>query len=108
MEYGMVRFMKNMGLDDNIFEKFVDVVIAIQILSISVIPATLTLFFQSKFLGDEKSKNPLIGLSIQVIIAVSGIIILGQIFGIVGIAISYIFASSGNLVYLWTAERLSR
>lgn len=90
------------------FEKFVDVVIAIQILSISVIPATLTLFFQSKFLGDEKSKNPLIGLSIQVIIAVSGIIILGQIFGIVGIAISYIFASSGNLVYLWTAERLSR
>ena len=90
------------------FEKFVDVVIAIQILSISVIPATLTLFFQSKFLGDEKSKNPLIGLLIQVIIAVSGIIILGQIFGIVGIAISYIFASSGNLVYLWTIERLSR
>ena len=90
------------------FEKFVDVVEAVQILSIGVIPATASLFYLSKFLGQEKSKNPLIGLSIQVIIAVSGIIILGQIFGIVGIAISYIFASSGNLVYLWTAERLSR
>ena len=58
------------------FEKFVDVVIAIQILSLGVIPATGILFYQSKFLGQEKSKNPLIGLSIQVAITVIGIITL--------------------------------
>jgi|TARA_Y100000310_G_scaffold51473_1_gene47444 O-antigen/teichoic acid export membrane protein len=87
------------------FEKFVDVVEAIQILSIGVIPATASLFYMSKFLGQEKSKNPLIGLSIQVTITVIGIIILGQIYGIVGIAISYVLASSGNFTYLFFTSR---
>jgi len=88
------------------FEKFVDVVIAIQILSVSIIPATGTLFYQSKFLGQEKSKNPLIGLSIQVAITITGIITLGQMYGMIGVTISYVLASSGNLVYLTFANRL--
>ena len=90
------------------FEKFVDVVIAIQILSVSIIPATGTLFYQSKFLGQEKSKNPLIGLSIQVAITITGIITLGQMYGMIGVTISYVLASSGNLVYLTFANRLSK
>ena len=90
------------------FEKFVDVVISIQILSVSIIPATGTLFYQSKFLGQEKSKNPLIGLSIQVAITITGIITLGQMYGMIGVTISYVLASSGNLVYLTFANRLSK
>ena len=87
------------------FEKFTDVVIAIQILSIGVIPATGTLIYQSKFLGQEKSKNPLIGLSIQVAITITGIIILGQTYGMIGITISYVLASSANLAYLSLVRR---
>ena len=90
------------------FEKFVDVIISIQILSVSIIPATGTLFYQSKFLGQEKSKNPLIGLSIQVAITITGIITLGQMYGMIGVTISYVLASSGNLVYLTFANRLSK
>ena len=88
------------------FEKFADVVIAIQILSIGVISGTANLFYLSKFLGLEKSKSPLIGLSIQVAITVLGIVILGQMYGIVGIAISYVLASLGNFTYLFFANRL--
>ena len=88
------------------FEKFADVVIAIQILSIGVILGTANLFYLSKFLGLEKSKSPLIGLSIQVAITVLGIVILGQMYGIVGIAISYVLASLGNFTYLFFANRL--
>ena len=88
------------------FEKFADVVIAIQILSIGVISSTANLFYLSKFLGLEKSKSPLIGLSIQVAITVLGIVILGQMYGIVGIAISYVLASLGNFTYLFFANRL--
>ena len=88
------------------FEKFADVVIAIQILSIGVIAGTANLFYLSKFLGLEKSKSPLIGLSIQVAITVLGIVILGQMYGIVGIAISYVLASLGNFTYLFFANRL--
>tara|TARA_B110001454_G_scaffold44824_1_gene43841 strand:+ start:10253 stop:11410 length:1158 start_codon:yes stop_codon:yes gene_type:complete len=90
------------------FEKFVDVVIAIQILSVGAIPATGILFYQSKFLGQEKSKNPLIGLSIQVAITAIGIITLGQMHGMIGITVSYVLASSGNLIYLILANRLMK
>ena len=87
------------------FQKFIDVVIAIQILSIAVIPGTAALFYTSKFLGLEKSKSPLIGLLIQVIITVLGIVILGPIYEIVGIAISYVLASLGNFAYLFFANK---
>ena len=88
------------------FEKFVDVVIAIQILSIGVIPGTAILFYISKFLGLEKSRSPLIGLSIQVTITILGIVILGPIYEIVGISISYVLASLGNFTFLFFANRL--
>ena len=88
------------------FEKFADVVIAIQILSIGVIPGTANLFYLSKFLGLEKSKNPLIGLSIQVTITILGIVILGPMYEIVGISISYVLASLGNFTFLFFANRL--
>ena len=89
-----------------LFDKFVDVVVAIQILSIGVISSTGSLFYMSKFLGLEKSKSPLIALSIQITITIFGIVILGPIYGIVGIAISYVLASSGNFTYLFFANRL--
>ena len=88
------------------FEKFVDVVIAIQILSIAIIPGTASLFYISKFLGLEKSKNPLIGFSIQITITVIGIVVLGPMYEIVGISISYVLASLGNFTFLFLANRL--
>ena len=88
------------------FQKFVDVVVAIQILSISVIPGTAVLFYISKFLGLEKSKSPLIGLVIQVAIVILGIVILGPSYEIVGISISYVLGSCANLTYLFFANRL--
>ena len=88
------------------FQKFVDVVAAVQILSISIIPSTAVLFYVSKFLGLENSRSPLIGLAIQVTVVVIGVIILGPIYGIVGISISYILGSCGNLTYLFSANRL--
>ena len=58
------------------FQKFVDVVLAVQILSIAIIPSTAVLFYTSKFLGLENSSSPLIGLAIQVTVAVIGIVYL--------------------------------
>ena len=74
-------------------------------MSIAVIPSTAALFYTSKFLGLEKSKSPLIGLLIHVIITVLGIVILGPIYEIVGISISYVLASLGNFAYLFFANK---
>ena len=88
------------------FPKFSEVVIAIQILSICIIPDTLAnIFYTSKFLGQEKSKNPLIATGIMVIITASGIIILGRIYGILGVSFSFVLASLGNFTYLFFANR---
>ena len=86
------------------FQKFVDVVLAVQILSIAIIPSTAVLFYTSKFLGLENSSSPLIGLAIQVTVAVIGIVILGPTYGIVGISVSYILGSCANLTYLFFAN----
>ena len=86
------------------FEKFVDVIVAIQILSISVISSTAVLFYTSKFLGLEKSKVPLIGLAIQVIVVILGIVILGPDYEIIGISISYVLGTCANLTYLLFAS----
>ena len=88
------------------FPQFSEVVIAIQILSICIIPDTIAnIFYISKFLGQEKSKNPLIATGIMVILTASGIIILGPIYGILGISFSFVLASLGNFTYLFFANR---
>ena len=87
------------------FPKFSEVIIAIQILSICIIPDTIAnIFYTSKFLGSEKSKNPLIGITIMVILTSLGIIILGPIYGIVGVSLSFVLASLGNFTYLFFAN----
>ena len=88
------------------FPKFSEVVIAIQILSICVIFDTIAnIFYTSKFLGAEKSKNPLIATIITVVVTALGIIILGPMYGIIGVSFSFVLASLGQFTYLFFANR---
>ena len=83
------------------FPKFLEVVFAIQILSIGVIPAAAGLSYTSKFLGNEQSKFPLFGVIIYVIITIVGIVSLGSLYGIMGLSISYVLASVANFLFLF-------
>ena len=75
--------------------------IAIQIMSINVIPTTIAYIFQSQLLGNEKSKTVLIGTGMSLIVLVISTISLGLNFGIIGVAISLIMSSSTKVgVYL--------
>ena len=83
------------------FPKYVDTVDAIQIMSIGVISATITTIYSSKFLGAEKSKFVIISKIISLIILISGMIILGSILGIIGLAISFVLASFAEAIALF-------
>ena len=83
-----------------IFPKYTNVIEAIQIMSLSVIPATLTLIFTSKLLGSEKSKFVLISAVINVIVETIGIILFGHTLGIVGVAISYVLGATSTTIFL--------
>ena len=91
------------------FPKFTEVVIAIQILSICIIPDTISnIFYTSKLLGSEKSKNPMIAIAIMVLLTASGIIILGPAYGIIGVSFSFVLASLGHFTYLFFANHASK
>ena len=80
------------------FPKYSDTVDAIQIMSVSVIPATISTIYSSKFLGLEKSKFVFISKIISVITIISGMIILGSIWGITGLAIAFVLSSISEAI----------
>ena len=77
-----------------IFPEYNEAIIAIQIISLAVIPSTVGLILTSKFLGNENSKIVLSGRIMFVITIITLIVILTPIYGIVGIASSFVIAST--------------
>ena len=89
----------------NFFPKYVDVGIAIQIMSLSIIPITINTICTSRLLSKEKSKLVLIGNLISLIIIISGILTLGSMYGTIGIAISFVLSSISKATYLGLAVK---
>ena len=83
-----------------LFPNFSDSIIAIQIMSITAIPNSITLILTSKFLGMEKSRHVLVSRLISLSLISSGMIFLGTNFGIIGLALSYLIANSADAGYL--------
>ena len=83
-----------------LFPKFVETINAIQIISLIVIPGTITLLYGSKLLSLEKSKYLVISKSISIIIIVSGFILLGPMYKIVGLASVLVLSSTIEAIFL--------
>jgi len=87
------------------FPKFEDTIIAIQILSISVVPATIGYICISEFLGLEKSRFVLIGRIIALSTLVLGMITLPIYYGIVGAASAFVLSSCTQTIFLILAKK---
>jgi len=91
------------------FSQYSEVTELIQILSISIIPSTISLNYQSRFLGQEKNKIILGGSLVYLPIQLVTIIILGSMFGGLGIVIAYNIAiTSQTLFYAIMDARLGK
>ena len=90
----------------HIFPNYIDAVEVIQIFSISVIPFTISMIFMSEFLGNEKIRIVLVSNTIFIIVMVSSIIILGNMFGINGIALGMVLADSAEVIFYFIIKRL--
>jgi O-antigen/teichoic acid export membrane protein len=84
----------------NFFPKYVDVGMAIQIMSLSIIPITISTICTSRLLSNEKSKLVLIGNILSITVTVLGILTLGSMYGTMGIAISFVSSSILKAAYL--------
>ena len=76
------------------FPEYTGTVDAIQIMSICVIPATVGQIYYSKLLGSEKSRTILIGRIISISSFLTGILLLGLTYGIIGVAIAFVLSST--------------
>jgi O-antigen/teichoic acid export membrane protein len=83
-----------------VLPQYIDAIMFIQIMSLGVIPATLSLILQTKLLGIEKSKHVLIGRWISAITMISGIFLLGITYGTVGLALTFVLSSTLLAIYL--------
>ena len=88
-----------------LFPKFIDTTIAIQILSLGIIPATIGIFYESKLLSLEKGKFPIISKSIGVVVLIFGFLILGPIYGIIGLSVMVVISSLSETVFIIIASR---
>ena len=75
-----------------VFPKYIEAIEVIQIMGVALVPSALTLILTSELLGKENSKSVILGVIIAIVTLVIGIIILGQNFGIIGLAISLVIA----------------
>ena len=95
-------------LIEQFFPKFADAVDAIKIMSLIVIPGTISLILESEFLGNEKSKIVIIGTGISLSLLIIGMITLGSMFGIQGVAYSLVIATiSKTILYAFAKQKNS-
>jgi len=88
-----------------IFPEYIEAVQLIQIISFHVIPGSIILAYNSKFLGEEKSRYVLSGQGISVGIYLSGLITLGTLIGVNGVAISLVAAAVGQAIFYIISAR---
>ena len=91
-----------------LFPNYIDTVIAIQIISVAIIPSTIGIFYDSKLLSIEKSKFLVIGKGIGFFTVISGFVILGPIYGIIGLAVTLVISSCLQTLVVIIASKTIR
>ena len=87
-----------------VFEKFIDVGPAIQIISLAVIPTTISLFYTSQILGREKSSVILASRILGSISVIAILVILTPLYGMIGAASAFVLSALIICVFLVCAE----
>lgn len=88
-----------------LFPKFLEAIVVIQIMSIGIIPSAIVSTYISKYLGAANSKIVIIGSGIFLGIQIISIIILGNIYGLNGVAVSGDISVFIHMVYFVMIDR---
>lgn len=87
------------------FPEFTEVTELIQIMSVGIIPKTISSIYEAKLLGSENSKIVLSARTIHLVTMTISMISLGLIFGITGIAIAFLLANILKAIFLIVLHR---
>ena len=87
------------------FPEFNESAELIPLISISIIPSTISGLYNSKFLAHEKSNYVVVINIISILTLILGIFTLGQLLGIVGLAYSFFLSSSIRAVLYFSLNK---
>lgn len=90
-----------------LFDDFQESILLVQIMSLGLVPATLSLIYNSEFFAREKSKIVFVCTSISVIVLIIGIILLGNYIGISGFAVALVISRFVEFILLYGIKKTS-
>ena len=93
---------------DWLFPKYVDATDAIQIMSLGVVPATISILYSSKFLGMEKSKFVMTTKLVSLGVMFGGFLYFGPIYGAIGLAWIIVAIFTWESIFLFIMNRTLR
>ena len=88
------------------FPEYEESIPVIQIISIAIIPFTITIIYSSQFLGMGNSKVVLVGSLIFLGVLIPLIIILGDIFILEGVALAMVLGYTSQAIYLIFIDKI--
>jgi len=91
-----------------IFPEFNEAIIIIQIMSLGVIPGTINYVYISKFLGELRSKIVLLGSGLYLGTIIIGIIVLGGVFDVNGLAMAFVLAGTVESIFLTSISKFEK
>ena len=93
---------------DWLFPKYVDATDAIQIMSVGVVPGTISILYSSKFLGMEKSKFVMTAKLVSLGVMFGGFLYFGPIYGAIGLAWIIVAIFTWESIFLFIMNRMLR
>ena len=90
---------------DWLFPKYVDATDAIQIMSVGVVPGTISILYSSKFLGMEKSKFVMTAKLVSLGVMFGGFLYFGPIYGAIGLAWIIVAIFTWESIFLFIMNR---
>ena len=93
---------------DWLFPKFIDAKDTIQIMSIGVVPGTISILYSAKFLGREKSKIVLITKLVSLGLLVGGVIYFGPIYGATGLGWIVVGVMTWEAAFLAVINKMNK
>ena len=93
---------------DWLFPKYVDATDAIQIMSLGVVPGTISILYSSKFLGMEKSKFVMTTKLVSLGVMFGGFLYFGPIYGAIGLAWIIVAIFTWESIFLFIMNRTLR
>ena len=93
---------------DWLFPKYVDATDAIQIMSVGVVPGTISILYSSKLLGMEKSKFVMTAKLVSLGVMFGGFLYFGPIYGAIGLAWIIVAIFTWESIFLFIMNRTLR